>query len=183
MFLLTASFSYNSTDALSSVSTNKMNIQNLPNMHNYIIIPFFFFFLMKALANSFINRYLLNTYYVPGVSSGYLSGVLSFLVIMILNCSLFLTRISFCFTSSCLCSCCLCLEHASPICLGNSFSSCYPLFRCPLLQEATVCSIPLPKMSEVCLHWAPVLSPCAYLHHHPYHISVTMSVSISSADP
>lgn len=56
-------------------------------------------------------------------SSGYLSGFLSFLAIVILNCSVFLTHISFCFTSLWLGSCCLCLEQAFPTCLANSCSS------------------------------------------------------------
>ena len=35
-----------------------------------------------------------------------------------------------------------------------------------------MCSISFPTVGDICLHWAP-MSPCAYPHHHHYHIRVT----------
>lgn len=136
---------------------------------------------MKALANSFIKQVFIGTpamcHVLPDQSSGCLSDFLSFLAIVILNCSVFLTQISFCFTSLCLNSCCLRLEHAFPTCLANSCSSFQPLFRYSLLGEAPCAPWLCPSRVRFAC-WAPW-----HLPHHTYHIIVTGSVSISTADP
>lgn len=112
-------------------------------------------------------------------SFGYLSGFLSFLAIVILNCSFPLTNISFCFTSLCLYSHYLCRE-CSPICLtpiqpSNSCSGslslrkplCAPLL-CPRWMKFASIRVPWYRMHTSLPHL-----PC---------YSDYLFMSISSAD-
>ena len=103
------------------------------------------------------------------LSSGYLSGFLSFLVTMILN-SLYSSQIFHHLSyihSLMLSLSTTCFPH-----LPNSYASLCYLFKFPLLWEATLCPIYLPKLGDVCFHWSP-MPPCAYLHfsYHSDHIS------------